>query len=316
MTDFSDVHKHNKDLYTIQDQLAWQPPPITRIIHEGVLNSKSRMLIFGDEGSWKSILALHTAHSIARGSRWLGFRTTTSNVFKLQAEMPMYMDRERTEKYCIGSKELFIARSSPVADTDENDSLADATLAYAYPERVISRTERSIHIDDAFGFQSLKDNIYSCIQHLPSASMVIILDPLFKLFGKDLSSEVDVKPMLENIDRLLEDTNSSIIIVHHTRKSVTDDKGRPVDLGSQDATGSRALVRWVDTILRVDPIQSDETFTRVALTFTKHRNSEGYLPRIVVRWDKGTLHPQITSRIMPTDEDMDIRGSFDLKTLE
>ena len=98
----SDIHSKSHHLYTISDLINWQPPHYTSIIHSGILNVKNRMLIFGDEGSWKSILVLHTAHSIARGSRWLGFDTTACNVLRLQAELPMYIDRERTVKYCNG----------------------------------------------------------------------------------------------------------------------------------------------------------------------------------------------------------------------
>ena len=97
----SDIHEKDKQLYTIQDLLDWTPPPNYRIISGGVLNVKNRMLIFGDEGSWKSMLALHTAHCISRGSRWLGFRTNPCNVLRLQVELPMYTDRDRIEKYCI-----------------------------------------------------------------------------------------------------------------------------------------------------------------------------------------------------------------------
>ena len=319
----SDIHNIDKQLYTVQDLLDWSPPKNYRIISGGVLNVKNRMLIFGDEGSWKSILALHTAHCIARGSRWLGFRTNPSNVLRLQVELPMYTDRERVEKYCLASKQIYIARDGHQEVTSaELDRLDDRATDYAYP-LVVNRTEQFIHIDESSGWESLRRNIQTCISELPPLPLVIILDPLYKMFNRNLSEETDVKPMLDKIDLIMEDASKlipgvSFIIVHHTRKAITD-SGRPVSLGSQDATGSRALVRWVDTVLRIDPDPRDPTLTVVKATFTKHRNAEDVLPVLVLRWDRKTLHPQILSRMLPRyeeDEELEQRGELDIGQLE
>ena len=322
----SDLHNRDKQLYTVSDLLAWTPPPQYRIISGGVLNIKNRMLIFGDEGSWKSILALHTAHCIARGSKWLGFKTYPANVLRLQAELPMYVDRERLDKYCNGSKSIYIARDGHKEVTSaELDNLDKRAASWAYPEYAISRTEQFIHIDESSGWESLRKSIYACIETLPPLPLVVILDPLFKMFNRDLSSEVDMKPMLDRADILMEDVSNivpgiSFIIVHHTRKAKTDDTGRPISMGSQDATGSRAMLRWVDTILRIDPVPSDSTMTKVRATFTKHRNADDVLPTLILKWNRDTLHPQILSRQLPQyqeDEDeMELRGDLNIAELE
>lgn len=321
----STIHDKDKQLYTISDLLAWKPPPHYRIISGGVLNVKSRMIVFGDEGSWKSILALHTAHCISRGSRWLGFHTNPANVLRLQVELPMYIDRERIEKYCAGSKQIYLARDGHQSVTaDELDRLDNKATEYAYPSLIVSRTEQFIHIDESSGWESLRRNIQTCITELPELPLVVILDPLYKMFNRNLSDEADVKPMLDKIDIIMEDVSKSIpglsfIIVHHTRKSKVDEAGRPIAMGSQDATGSRALLRWADTILRIDPDPSDATMTKVTATFTKHRNAEDVLPTLVLRWNRDTLHPQILYRIMPKyedDEELEIRGELDIAQLE
>lgn len=318
------IHDRDKHLFTIQDLLSWIPPPHYRIISGGVLNVKNRMIIFGDEGSWKSILALHTAHCIARGSRWLGFYTYPANVLRLQVELPMYTDRERVEKYCSGSKQIYLAKDSHQTVTSaELDRLDNRATDYAYP-LVISRTEQFLHIDESSGWESLRKNIQMCIAELPQLPLVVILDPLYKMFNRDLSAEIDVKPMLDKIDLVMEDASQSIpgvsfIIVHHTRKSKTDEQGRPIAMGSQDATGSRALLRWADTILRIDPDPNDPTMTKVTATFTKHRNAEDVLPILILRWNRDTLHPQILSRILPRyeeDEEIELRGELDMEQLE
>jgi len=319
----STIHDRDKQLYTVEDLLTWTPPKNYRIISGGVLNVKNRMLIFGDEGSWKSILALHTAHSISRGSSWLGFRTNPSNVLRLQVELPMYIDRERTDKYCLASKKIYIAKSwQQNVSSTELDQLDSKATDYAYP-LVVNRTEQFIHIDESSGWESLRKNIQTCVSELPPLPLVVILDPLYKMFNRNLSEETDVKAMLDKIDLEMEDASASIpglsfIIIHHTRKTITE-SGKPVSMGSQDATGSRALVRWADTVLRVDPDPGDDTLTKVKVTFTKHRNAEDILPTMIIRWNRDTLHPQILSRILPgyeEEDELELRGELDLGQLE
>lgn len=315
----SDIHSKDKQLYSISDLLNWSPPHYTRIISKGVLNTKNRMIIFGDEGSWKSILALHTAHCISRGSSWLGFNTYPSNIIRLQTELPMYIDRERLEKYCSASKRIFLAKTT----NPNHPDLEDMATEYAYPLRYISRTEQFIHIDNSQGWESLLRNIRLCISELPEGPIVVILDPLYKIFGGNISEETDVKPLLDKIDLIMEDAKDTIgisfIIVHHTRKVKTDESGSPIDLGSQDATGARTWMRWADTVLRIDPDINDRTLTKVTATFTKHRNAEDILPVIGLRWDRDTLHPRILWRKIPKYEDEDeleVRGDSDLTQLE
>lgn len=320
----SSIHDKDKHLFTVHDLLEWQPPQYTRIISSGILNTKNRMFIFGDEGSWKSILAMHTGHCIARGSRWLGFKTYPSNVLRLQVELPLYIDRERLDKYCMGSKQIYLAKDGHSEVTSAQlDALDARATEYAYPTRYVSRTEQFIHIDESFGWESLLRNIRLCVAELPPAPLVVILDPLYKIFNRNISDESDVKPLLDKIDLIMEEVKDTVgvsfIIVHHTRKSHIDETGAPINLGSQDATGSRAWMRWADTVLRIDPEPGDSTMTRITATFTKHRNAEDILPSLRIKWNRDTLHPQILHRIMPKhedDEELDLRGDLNIAQLE
>jgi len=265
------------------------------------------MIIFGDEGSWKSILAVHTAHCIARGSKWLGFKTYPSNTLRLQVELPMYIDRERLDKYCVGSKQIYMARDGKTNVTSEElDKLDAKARAYAYPANYVSRTEQFLHIDESIGWESLLRNIRLLVAEFPDLPLVIILDPLYKMFSRDINEETDVKPLLDKVDLIMDEIKTvgiSFIIVHHTRKAKSDESGIPIAMGSQDATGSRAWMRWADTVLRIDPDPSDKTLTKVTATFTKHRNADSVLPITNIRWDRDTLHPQIMSRFFPKYED-------------
>jgi len=235
----------------------------------------------------------------------------------------MYTDRERVDKYCLGSKQIYLAKDGHQTVTSaELDRLDARATDYAYP-LVINRTEQFIHIDESSGWESLRNNIQACISELPPLPLVVILDPLYKMFNRNLSEETDVKPMLDKIDLEMEDASKSIpglsfIIIHHTRKTITE-SGKPVSMGSQDATGSRALVRWADTVVRIDPDPNDDTLTKVRVTFTKHRNAEDVLPILIIRWNRDTLHPQILSRTLPRyeeEDEIELRGELDIGKLE
>ena len=319
----SGIHDKDRQLYTCQDLLSWSPPPIQRIIAGGILNIQNRMVIFGDEGSYKSMLAQHTAHCLSRGSTWFGFDTNPCNVYKLQVELPLYMERARLEKYSIASKRIYLVHlngNKPKCTKAELDILSNN---YAYPTNIINRTEQFINIDEKYGFDSLKRNIELTITELPNRPLVVILDPLYKMFNRDLSSEVDIKPLFDKIDVLMNDlyekskVGVSFIIIHHTRKSKLDEEGVPISVGSQDAFGGRAFAWWADTMLRVDPVLSDRTDTKITMTFTKHRNADTVLPITTIQWDRDTLHPRILNRYIPQDKDsLGIRSSIDLASLE
>lgn len=321
----SDIHSKDNRLYTLQDLSDWTPPPVTRIIAGGLLNLHGRMIIFGGEGSWKSMLAQHLAHCLARGSDWLGFRTSRCNVFKLQVELPQYEDRERMLQYNEGSKRIYLAKHPVTNPTPaELDRIESEAIDYAWPPNIISRTEQFIHIGTSFGFEDLKKNIITCKTELYDHPLVVILDPIYKMFGGDLSSAEDMDNFISKMDIVMSDAKDGLdfttIIVAHSRKTQLDERGRPQAMGSQDIAGSRHLMNWADTILRIDEGEEDETSTRYHLTFTKHRTARVSIPLFTIRWDSQTLHPTILHKRLPVDHKAEdtgiVRTDYDLSTLE
>jgi RecA-family ATPase len=324
---YSSIHLKDNSLYSISDLQEWKPPSITRIISKGILNVGNRMIIFGDEGSWKSILTNHTAHCLATGTSWLGWHTTRCNVFRLQVELPMYSDRERTLKYCEGAKQIYISKHrSEYTDESSNQNsslLYTRAMQFAYPPNIISRTEHYVHFDESFGIESLKKNIEHCITNLERLPLVLILDPLYLLVGGNTNDTTEMRRFLDNINTIIADYERkgfslAVILIHHSRKSHTDETGAAQNMGSQDATGTRAFSYWADTIIRLD--LSNKNSCRVHFAFTKHRNAEEELPALDIRWHRDTLHPQVTNRILAHDEldeeERDIRSESDYTLLD
>jgi RecA-family ATPase len=72
---------------------------------------------------------------------------------------------------------------------------------------------------------------------------VVMIDPLTNLLKREDKKE-DVESLLKELDRLIEQYEISIILIHHARKG----KGETLD----SMRGSSALTGWADTICRID----------------------------------------------------------------
>jgi hypothetical protein len=236
----------------------------------------------------------------------------------------MYSDRERMLKYCSAHEKIFYQKNLAACKSESDiDNLKKLSHIAAYPFNIINRTDNFIHFDESFGLASLDKNIRACITSLPLRPLVILFDPLYMIMGGDINKEIDMKKFLDNINITLnkyekEGCQLACIIIHHNRKDHTDDKGQAVNMGSQDATGSRALSRWADTIIRLDLDKKNSR--RVHFHFTKHRNAETDLPDLDLKWHRETLHPQVVGRYMPKDDkeddELDIRSEADYTQLD
>ena len=320
----STIHGKDGDLYSINDLLSWKSPDVVRIIHKGVFNVGNRMLIFGDEGSWKSMLTIHTAMSLANGSEWFGYHTTQCNVLKIQVELPMYSDKDRTAKYCAGHEKILRAKLlSKCTTKEQQDSLSSWIHEQSYPENIINKTATFYHIDESFAQENMKKSIALCLTNLPTRPLVVILDPLYMLVGGNPNDGAEMKKLLSFIDLCMYDYmhkgfGVSFILIHHMKKPATDNDGKAVNGGSNDQSGTRDFQKWADTVIRLDLDANNSK--RVDFRFTKHRNAEDDLCDMQLKWHRDTLHPQVVQKFMrkdPLDDDeAEIRGNEGLMMLE
>lgn len=308
-------------LITLHDLKEYKPPPARHLIHSGILNVGSRLIIFGDEGTFKSALAVHAAFTLARGSKWMGFDTSKCNILYVQGEMSLAMTKERIEQYAEGSRRIYLARPSKVPNE------AERAEEYANPSNVIVETlVQGVSLDTSNGLQFLRNEIELMVTEMPENPIILITDPLFKMFRYDLVKEEDMKILTSNIDKLLMDRElfqhhpgMASIIVHHTRKLQQDKEGHTITApGSIDMFGSAHLKWWADTIIRCDLDDEDETESSISIAFTKHRIAKYPPPkRIYMYWDRDTYHPFITNivRAKKPENIREFRG-MDLASLE
>jgi len=282
-----------------------------------------KLQIFGDEGSWKSMLATHMTYSVTVGHRWLGFKTSPANVLYIQGEMGMYSVHTRSLKYTSGTKRIYLAKPSDVPDEVRRAE------ERAYPTNAYTQVVQFFHLDEQAGIASLRRKLDTVITESPDLPIVLILDPLYKMFHHDLTVAKEINYFCENMDLLLHDYNEekngiqrqlAVVFIHHSRKAGTDKDGNRTSQGSEDSFGAKQIAWWSDTIINISLDESDETRTSTDIRFTKHgRDAEGLLPHIIrVRWNKDTLHPHIKERRYPNspEDDMELRGDAELQSLE
>ncbi|MBU2051357.1 MAG: AAA family ATPase, partial [Gammaproteobacteria bacterium] len=240
----SDIHKHDSDIFTITDLKEWKAPVIRHIIWDGVLDVGHKLQIFGDEGTWKSMLVTHMMGSVTAGHRWLGFKCSPANVLYIQGEMGMYSVRTRAMKYCEGTKRIYLAKPGDVPD-----ELARCE-ARAFPPNAYTQVVQFFHLDEQAGVAALRRKLDTVIMESPDLPIVLILDPLYKMFHHDLTVAKEVNYFCENMDLILHDYNvkkdgvlrqMSMVFVHHARKAGVDDAGNRTSQGSEDSFGAKQL---------------------------------------------------------------------------
>ncbi len=256
---------------SIQQLISWQPKEQHATISDGILLPETRLMIFGQAKAWKSMLALHTAFTLANGSNWFGFRTAKTATFKYQVELPKAIDRDRVIKYAKG--------------------------ADSYPPNVFFKTPQDrVKLDTSWGIASFNKDIEEVKSRSPNQQLVVVLDPVYKLIAGHISDEYDVKKFQDNIDESKDKYGYSVIIIHHSRLTRVDASGSVVDLGAEEVMGSSYWNNWCDTMLRVKLLNPHSGADLVEVSFELTRNAQTDLPSFQVQWSRSNLQPTVTKR--------------------
>jgi RecA-family ATPase len=243
------------EVESLRQLMDWQPPNVETIISGGLLLPQTRLVIFGQWKSWKSMTALHTSFCLASGAKWFGFDTKESTLLSLQLEIPKAEFRKRVIKYASGHN--------------------------LYPTNLWFITEHYLKLDRDWGFQAL-DRAVAMVQ--PD---IVVIDPLYKVLTGHISDPRDMMGLLDNFDRLIAKYNVALIIVTHTRKPGTDEEGHVIDRGAEEMMGSSFLPNWCDTAVGVRRVSEHSDDIEVSFPLT--RNSEEELKPMLIHINRNNL---------------------------
>ncbi|MBU2249155.1 MAG: AAA family ATPase [Gammaproteobacteria bacterium] len=254
------------NILSLKDLIDWQPPNIKPIISSGILHPGTKMFLFGNYKSWKSMLSIHTGFCIALGRLWLGHATTQRRVLIVQLEIPQALYRNRIIDYCKGNN--------------------------CYPDNIYFASEPYLKLDRDYGVARL-DTVLSTLK-----PEVLILDPLYKLLSGDISNSYAVEVYQSNMDRLLHKHNLTLINVSHTRQQLITPAGLLIDMGADEIMGSSFWPNWIDSAIRVRKDAEDQQSISLTLCYEAMRNALDILHPIKVLVDRRRL----TWRVLPEDD--------------
>jgi len=116
-------------------------------------------------------------------------------------------------------------------------------------------THFNLKLDTAIGMQELNTSL---AKHRPQ---LLVIDPFYKFVSK--RDEPTIVHFFDNIDKSIETYHITLVVIHHSRKSLLDSSGTVVDMGAQGIWGTRFIEGWFDSILEIkgDPGNDDRTLT-------------------------------------------------------
>ena len=239
----------------LTELLAWKPPNIPMIIGEGILHPETRLIMYGEMGTWKSMMAMHLAFCMCDGNSWLSHKTSSSKVLIIQTEIPKALYRERIIKYI---------QHNPVTNINA----------------IYFITDLGIRLDTPYGVAALEE-VMSKIQ-----PRVCIIDPIYKAMGGDISSSTDVQKIQDNIDLVMHRYQSAIVIIAHENKGLIDaSTGEKINRGASKIMGSSYWQDWVDSIACISNTGPDKVY----ISWEKTRNAQDIVNDEEVYIDRRTL---------------------------
>jgi len=194
---------------------------------EGFWTRESHGIVAGEPKSFKSILTLDLAISIASGEPFLGQFPVhhPGPVLIVQNENSDWIMRDRVHK--IISHKGLVGK----VNIDERN------LQINFPPML------PIHFVNQQGFQ-FKDPIHCQVVEKVIEEVepvLVIFDPLYLMFDGDLNTSKDLSPALNWLLTLKQRYNMGVVLVHHWNK------GGQSPRGGQRMLGSTTLHGWVES---------------------------------------------------------------------
>lgn len=182
-------------------------PPIDYII-TNLITTSSLNIFYGEPGSKKTYSLLHMATTVVNGKDWLGFTTKKSPV--------LYIDEE-------SGKSRFLKRMAQVI----NGLSCEVT--------------KQLYYTSLAGFKlDNKQDIFNIESEITKREIkLIIFDALADIMSGDENSKKDIQPIMASLRRIADNTNSAVVLIHHTNK------------GKEEYRGSSAIGASADLVVKI-----------------------------------------------------------------
>lgn len=207
------------------------------VLGNGLLVAATFALLAGRPGFGKTWLVLQLAIAIAKGTLWLGLKTTRGRVGVISLELHRHTLQQRL-RVLLG---------------EEREGLEGI--------RLIARGKQ-LDLLDGRTEHELVDWIH---KHRLD---VVIIDPLSRCHTADENDAQEMGQVLRCIERICEKTNCCILLVHHERKGLPGSNGHD-DLDA--VRGSSRLLSDPSLVLR---LKSEKGLLRLVAAKSNHGSME------------------------------------------
>jgi hypothetical protein len=246
-------------------------PRKEQLIGMGILPTKSKMIIYGKDKTFKSTLAIHTARCIASGAPWFNYSTTKHPSAYMQVELPEEVLHDR----CV----LYHTRN------------INQNVYSPVPGLYIDTPDISLKLDTPAGLNYVDKQL----SRYPEIEL-LVLDPVYQIISGDTNDNRDVMRLLDNINQLILRHSVSVIIVHHERKSTFTPDG-VIALGSEEIRGAKSFSDWCDSGIEVVKVEDSSVTntTHLMLRFTSMRHANQIMGPLRIKFDRRTYSFSIDS---------------------
>lgn len=210
------------------DDLLRRETAVLPII-EGYLWERDVVMLFGNEKSGKSIIALQMACAISSGMNFLG------------------------KHKCIKKPVVYLQTEGKKDETAHR--LENMLKVYPADKTMFFRLYKKFLPLDVKEYAEALDKQ---LEEMPIKGGVIIIDCLYMTMLGDLNDNEAVRLFIGLLSEILEKYVMTCIIIHHAKREQRDDKGDEIHLGDKSSYGSVFLRANVDHILFLE-MQKDKT---------------------------------------------------------
>jgi RecA-family ATPase len=221
-------------------------PKVKFIVKPDLLPEGIWGVLFGDQETYKTWLALDLAWKVSQGKPWLAWDTVKTTTLFVNTELP---------------ETLFQSRWHHMAKTRGG-----------YPDDLYVETHLTLKIDEEMGISYLNQWVSE------TGAKLVIIDNLYRAFAGKLSAEADATKFLDNLTFLRAQYNCTILFIAHNRKKGVDQRtGQVIHAGLDDLFGSSFFKNNVNLAIEVRKIVLPNQ-TRVTLHPEKTSFAEKEVP--------------------------------------
>ena len=200
---------------------------------EGIWSEEAHGVIAGEEKTFKSLIAMDLAVSVASGTKFLNHFPVpeTGHVLFIQEENPVGFVKDRFEK-------ILVSRGL--------SGYASRNGSVKLPPRVPMDTA----LNTKFDLTSEEDIewLHETVAH--HKSKLLVLDPLYLMTpGLNENSAHDMVPVLSELLRVKQEHECGVLLIHHYKKQ---DRENPFNAEAARISGTGAFGRWYESLLLIE----------------------------------------------------------------